>query len=302
MKLDQLKAAELKAADGTLDVAKAATAVHQSMVAANAIREWKEKDIVKPDVLNAQNKAFLAELAELGGDVDAALSVTLKKTDDSLKSMDDKSAKAINDVMSKTTTREFLLKDESDKSISSIEFHLENTGIKFEEVESFEIIATSLNSTGNCQFRLQPRDYKKNNIGGYMGYFSHYEYSSGSQSVSVSHNSDSGYICFPTSLSVSQSQYGYYSNGVNAKVNMPVNVRTNAGGYKSIGTVNYEVDGWMTSCSTYPNNERGRWSNHSSNQGWNADIHGFTLYPTSGAFYNGTVIVRVHLKPKKVGA
>ncbi len=302
MKLDQLKSAELKAANGTLDITKAATAIHQSMVAANALREWKEKDIVKPEVLNAQNKAFLAELAELGGDVEAALSATLKKTDESLKVMDEKGAKAISDVMAKTTTREFLLKDESNKNISSIEFHLSQTDIKFEEVESFEIIATSLNATGNCQFYLHPKDYQKNNIGGYMGYLSHHEYSSSSQTVGASHNSNNGFIWFPASISVSRSQYGYYGNGVNVNVKLPVNVRTNAGGYKSTGTVDYEVDGWMTSCSTYPNNERGRWSNNASNQGWNTDIHGFTLYPTSGAFYNGTLIVRVHLKPKKVGA
>jgi len=302
MKLDQLKAAELKNADGTLSCTKAASAIHMSMVASNALREWKEKDIVKPETLNAQNKAFLAELAELGGDVDAALSATLKKTDESLKSMDSKSAKAISDVMAKTTTREFLLKDESDKNISSLEFHLSGTDIKFEDVESFEIIATSLNATGNCQFRLHPKNYQKSNISGYMGYLSHYEYGSGSQSLSASHNSNQGFIWFPTSISVAQSQYGYYGNGVNARVKIPVNARTNAGGYKSTGTVDYEMDGWTTSCSTYPNNERGRWSNNSSNQGWNQDIHGFTLYPTSGALHNGTVIVRVHLKPKKVGA
>ena len=293
----------MKIADLTTnDKVKNAEAIHQSLVASNVLREWKEKDIVKPDVLNAQNKALLAEMAELGGEISGALASTQKKSDDSLKSMDEKSLKLISDIRAMTTVREFLLKGEENKNISSLEFKLSATDVKFEDVESFEIIATSLNSTSNTNFILQPLNYLGNNIAGYMGYYADYENGSNSSGRTASHNSNNGQIWFPAALTVSRSQNSYYGNGVNARVKLPVKARTNAGGYKSIGTVDYEIHGWTTSCSTYPNNENGRWSNNSSNQGWAEDIHGFRITPSSGAFYNGDVIVRVHLRAKKVGA
>ena len=188
-------------------------------------------------------------------------------------------------------------------TVSTIEFHLSDTGIKFDDVEYFEIVATNLNFTNNSYMRMYALNSSNRTISGYMGYTQFRLYGSSSHTGNASHNSNNSYIWFPTQNEIRQADNGYYGGGMNMNIKIPVkNIKRWGTSYEGTGVISYECSGWDTSCSTYPQRQTGQWSNYSSNQGWKEDIHGFRLWGTSGNFADGSLKVVVHLKPKKIGA
>jgi len=199
---------------------------------------------------------------------------------------------------------EVSLKDITDvNKISQIEFRLSDTGIDFNDVDYFEIVATNLNFTNNSQMRMYALNSANNVLNGYMGYTEHCLYGSTSRTGSASHNSNNKYIWFPSTRTICQADNAYYGGGMNMKIKIPIkNIKRWSTTYEGIGVITYELSGWETSCSTYPQRMTGQWSNYSNNAGWKEDIHGFRLWGTNGNFADGTIKVLIHLKAQKVGA
>ena len=197
---------------------------------------------------------------------------------------------------------EFLLKDNGDH-LGSITFSLNATDIKHSEVDYLEVVTTGVAFSSDAQLRVEALNVSGSKMSGYMGVTWSANYSGGSHTNSSTHNSNNGYIWFPVYRNIRRSSYGYYGGGMNMSIKIPVKAITRSGSsYTATAPISYTTYGWDTSCSTYPENERGTWSNKSNNQGWNQDIYGLKLYGSSGNFTDGTVKVVVHLKPKKVGA
>jgi len=281
------------ATTGEINISAVAASVLDDMVKAGKMRKWKEGDLTKASVLNAHNKVFFEEMLKVAEQNDKVVTESKKLIAKGEEAVD----KAISSIA--VPSVEFMLKDEGDTNFSQLEFNLADTNIEFNDVDYLEVVTTGLNFTNNSYMYMYALDSSKNVLSGYMGYTQHRLYGSTSRNAEASHNSNNSYIWFPTQSEICAKDYGYYGGGMNMEIKIPIRPM-NRNGYKGNGVISYVCSGWDTSCSTYPQRQTGQWSNYSNQSAWRKNIYGIRLWG-SGNFYNGTVKVVVHFKPKKVG-
>ena len=192
---------------------------------------------------------------------------------------------------------DFLLKDESDTSISEILFNLSSTSINHADIESLELIGTNVNSSSACRFQIYTYDSNEATIVGTMAVSR--QGINNANIVSGNVTGTNNQIWFPIEQDVNPQSNGRYGQGINFTVKIPVKAISDAG-VLSPGTIAYTCTGWMYS-STYATREEGQWADSGGN-GWHKDIYGFKLFPSAGTFQRGIIKVRVNLKSKKIGA
>lgn len=163
-------------------------------------------------------------------------------------------------------------------------------GIATGNVESVELLMNSFASSSGFYMRMIGQNSSAGDItSGYFGVSYHGQYNGGNHMLSSNTNGNDGMCWFPVYSSVAAANYSYGS-GINGTVQFEP---TTYGSYEKRihGVVSYQQN---TSYS-YPNNEMDTWGNYGTNT-VPATWHGVRIYPSSGNWTQGSLVVRIHYR------
>lgn len=174
-----------------------------------------------------------------------------------------------------------------DGSVGSVKLMWSDLGITdITKIENVEIKFSNIASSAACTIY----NYFQNSSGaditsGYLGYSGDGNYN-GNQTSFSSHNSNSGYFWFPLYSSMAYNGYSYGA-GLTGRVSFHPVLQG------SYGRTIHGIIGYHQNTSySYPNTENFCWDRYDTNTP-TATAYGIRLYPSSGSFNAGSIIVRV---------